>query len=44
MKNNKLFLIAINTIPNLVIVTNGKELLIANDNFLGFFNYENLEE
>ena len=44
MKNNKLFLIAINTIPNPVIITNGKKLLIANDNFLSFFNYENLEE
>ncbi len=44
MKNNKLFLIAINTIPNPVVITNGKELLIANDNFLSFFNYENLED
>ena len=44
MKNNKLFLIAINTIPNPVIITNGKELIIANDNFLNFFNYETLEE
>ncbi len=44
MRNNKLFLIAINTIPNPVIITNGSELLIANDNFLSFFNYENLEE
>jgi len=43
MKNNKLFLIAINTIPNPVVITNGKELLIANDDFLSFFNYANLE-
>lgn len=44
MKNNKLFLIAINTIPNPVIITDGKELIIANDDFLNFFNYKNLDE
>ena len=44
MKNNKLFLIAINTIPNPVVITNGEELLIANDDFLNFFDYKNLAE
>jgi len=41
---NELFLIAINTIPNPVIITNGKELIISNDYFLSFFNYKNIEE
>jgi len=44
MKNDKCFLIAINTIPNPVVITNGKKLLIANDNFFSFFNYENIED
>ena len=44
MKNNKLFLIAINTIPNPVVITDGEKIAIANDNFLNFFDYENLED
>ena len=44
MKDSKLFLIAINTIPNPVIVTDGKELIVANDYFLSFFECKNVEE
>ncbi|RLA73336.1 MAG: hypothetical protein DRG24_00480 [Epsilonproteobacteria bacterium] len=41
---NKVFTTTINIIPNPIIVTNGNKIIIANDNFLSFFNYKSLEE
>jgi len=34
----------INTIPNPIIITNGEKMLMANDNFLEFFEVSNVEE
>ncbi|MFT5661815.1 MAG: two-component system cell cycle response regulator [Sulfurimonas sp.] len=44
MKSNKLIFNCINTIPNPVIITNGIELLISNNDFLNFFDCVNVEE
>ncbi len=44
MLEHKIFKTTINIIPNPIIVTNGSELIISNNNFLNFFNYKNLEE
>jgi len=44
MLNNPLFKTTINLIPNPIIILNGVELILSNDNFLSFFNYKNLEE
>jgi len=41
---NKVFTTTINIIPNPIIVTNGNKIIIANDNFLSFFNYKSLED
>ena len=44
MIRNKIFIATINIIPNPIIVTNGYEIVIANGNFLSFFNCKSLEE
>ncbi len=44
MIKNKIFITTINIIPNPIIVTNGNEVVIANGNFLSFFNCKSLEE
>ncbi len=36
MLNDKTFLTIINTIPNPIIVTDGKEFIVSNDTFLDF--------
>jgi len=43
MIHNKIFKTTINLIPNPIIVTSGKQLVQANDDFLDFFAYETLE-
>jgi len=44
MINNKVFVTTINIIPNPIIVMDGNRIIVANDNFLSFFNYKSLEE
>jgi len=44
MINNEPFLITIELIPNLVIVTSGTTILLSNESFLDFFNYKDLSE
>jgi len=44
MIKNEIFITTINLIPNPIIVTNGRELIISNNDFLSFFNYKNLKE
>ncbi len=44
MIKNEIFITTINIIPNPIIITNGNKVVIANDNFLSFFNYKSLED
>ena len=44
MIKNEVFLTTINLISNPIIVTNGAELIVSNDNFIEFLNYKSLEE